>query len=171
MTTPQTPQPKASQFSKAVTQRIEDSRETEIDKENAVTDVSHGVQLPHGIEAAPASSLASDSVELELFMQEVVEVSFAEPNDENEPQFFEANVNGHYICIPRDGEPRPMKRYHLEVAARSKVGRMRQKKVVNDDGSMGYIDQMVWGQMYPFQVVGDSRKGTEWLRQQLKRQG
>ena len=47
-------------------------------------------------------------------------------------------VNGIYSCLPRDGNPVNVKRYVVAALANAKSMRVVQKKVVNDDGSMGF---------------------------------
>ena len=91
----------------------------------------------------------------EAFMAQEVEVHLAEPANEDENQFGDT-------CI--------LKRYHVAVLAQAKEMRMKQTRVVNHDGSMGYQEKMVTRQTYPFSVIHDpsGRKGSDWLRQQLQ---
>lgn len=131
--------------------------------------ITPGVVKP-GIEIETAAPANTAALTFEQFMAEVVEVTFSEPTDDNAPQFVEVTVNGDYRCIPRDGEIHRLKRYHLAVLAQAKQGRVRQKKIVNSDGSMGYQDENVLALSYPFQVVVDpsGRRGSEWLRSILR---
>lgn len=113
-----------------------------IDSHNVDTESSepvHGAdEEPSAIVTDDVAGMSKDALDAEAFYAQEVEVAFTEPIDENEPQFVECTVNGHYVCARRDGNPIKMRRYHLEVIARAKQGRLRQKKIVNSDGSMGY---------------------------------
>lgn len=105
----------------------------------------------------------------EAFMAQEVEVHLAEPANEDENQFAEITVNGDYRLVRR-GDTCILKRYHVAVLAQAKEMRMKQTRVVNLDGSMGYQEKMVTRQTYPFSVIHDpsGRKGSDWLRQQLQ---
>ena len=63
-----------------------------------------------------------------------------------------------------------LRRYHVAVLAQAKQSRVRQKKVVNSDGSMGYIEESVLALTYPFQVLHDPnpKVGAPWLRKMLQ---
>lgn len=138
--------------------------------ENAETKFSINTPPPtDGIELEVAAVPSKETFELERFMAETVEVCFPEPSDENEPQFFEAKVNGDGVCVPRDGNSYPIKRYHLAVAAQAKSGKVRQKKIVNPDGSMAFEEAVVMTQSYPFMVTMDPNpRGPAWLKTLLK---
>lgn len=145
-----------------------DSADVEI--QQGVTEFSIDNPPPTGgIEIEVAAVPSKDAFDQEAFMAEVVEVAFPEPGDENEPQWVEAKVNGDGVCVPRDGEPYKIRRYHLAVVAQAKTGKVKQKKIVNADGSMGYQEQTVMAQSYPFMVISDPNpRGPAWLRSLLK---
>ncbi len=106
--------------------------------------------------------------DLEAFMQDVLDVHFHDPSDENEPQFAEVTVNGEYRCCLR-GHPAKLKRMHVAVLANAKQLRVQQKKVVNGDGSMGFVEQPVMKLTYPFSVLHDpSPRGAAWITQLLR---
>ena len=102
-------------------------------------------------------------------MQDMIEVVFADPASEFEPQFVEAGVNGEKICIRR-GDTARIKRCHLAVIAGAKTERLAQKKITLPDGSMGYEERSVLQPVYPFQVIHDpaGAKGITWLRQAMQ---
>jgi hypothetical protein len=92
-----------------------------------------------------------------------------EPNNENDPAFVEINVNGDYKLVVRGNEAK-LRRYHVAVLANAKQSRLRQRKIVNPDGSMGFQEENVLSLTYPFQVMHDPRPklGAPWLRQLLQ---
>lgn len=143
---------------------------TDVPIQQGTTDFSIGSPPPTtAIEIETQAVPAKEVFELEAFMAEQLDVMFPEPSDENEPQFFECKVNGDGVCIPRDGNTYRVKRYHIAVAAQAKTGKVRQKKIVNADGSMGYQEQTVMAQSYPFMVQHDPNpRGPAWLRSLLK---
>jgi hypothetical protein len=106
---------------------------------------------------------------LEQFMAQEIEVLLADAANDDENQFVEVKVNGDYR-IGRRGEMVMLKRYHVGVLAQAKELRMKQTRIVLPDGSMGYQEQMVSKQTYPFSVLNDpaGRKGSDWLRGQLQ---
>ena len=98
-----------------------------------------------------------------------LEVQLADAGSEDENQYAEVKVNGDYrICFR--GDIIRMRRYHVEALAHAKELRMKQTRIVNADGSMGYQEKMVSKQTYPFSVIHDpaGRKGADWLRGQLQ---
>lgn len=143
---------------------------TDVPIQQAETDFELGSPPPTtAIEVEVAAVPSKETFELEAFMAEMLEVIFPEPGDDNEPQFFECKVNGDGVCIPRNGEAHRMRRYHVAVAAQAKTGKVRQKKLVNADGSMGYQEQTVMAQSYPFMVQHDPNpRGPAWLKSLLK---
>lgn len=121
-----------------------------------------------GIQVDNDTVITKDSFELEKFMQDVLLVHFHEPADENEPQFAEVTVNGEYRSVLRGTQAR-LKRMHVAVLANAKQLRVQQKKIVNADGSMGFIEQPVMKLTYPFAVQEDpSPRGSAWLTQLLR---
>lgn len=112
---------------------------------------------------------ANEELEREKFMAEDLEIHLLDAGSDDEPQFVEVRVNGDYRMGVR-GATCFMKRYHVAVLCQAKEQRLQQKKIVNPDGSMGYQETMVSRQTYPFTVIHDpsGRKGSDWLRQQLK---
>lgn len=123
-----------------------------------------------GIETEAPTRNVAQALQDERFMHDILEVTFAEPADENEPQFVEAGVNGEKICVLRGSTAR-LKRCHVAVIAAAKQERLKQVKVTAPDGSMGYQEQMVLKPVYPFQVLHDpaGAKGVTWLRQIMQR--
>ncbi len=122
-----------------------------------------------GIEIDTDRVLRTDDLEKVRFMQDELEVIFSEPQSENDPRVVEVNVNGHYVMAVRDNTPVKLKRYHVAVLAQAKQMRVRQEKVVNPDGSQGYVERAVLSLSYPFSVLFDPNpvKGAPWLRQLL----
>lgn len=104
----------------------------------------------------------------EAFMAQEIEIHLMEAANEDEPQFAEVTVNGMYRLLHR-GESYHVRRSHVAVLAQAKEMRLQQKRIVNQDGSMGYEEKMVTRQTYPFSVISDpaGRRGAEWIKKQL----
>jgi hypothetical protein len=145
------------------------SEDTSID--NAVTPAADAAK-PGGIEIDTDKVLRTDDIEYEKFMRDELEVFFNEPGNEHEPAFVEVNVNGDYRIAIR-GDTTKLRRYHVAVIANAKQSRVRQKKIVNQDGSMGFQEENVLSLSYPFQIMHDPnpKQGGPWLRQLLKNPG
>ena len=113
--------------------------------------------------------ISTDQLDQEAFMRDEMEIILMEPGNENEPQFCEVNVNGDYRLLMRNGEPQKCRRYHVAVLAQAKQSRVRQKKIVNPDGSMGFQEDNVLSLTYGFSVLHDPRpkEGAPWLRKLL----
>lgn len=105
----------------------------------------------------------------EQFMAQDIEVQFMEASSEDEPNFVEVTVNGDYRCC-RKGDSVILKRYHIEVLAAAKELILKQTKITNADGSMGYAEKMVSKMTYPFSVIHDpaGRRGADWLKSKLQ---
>lgn len=125
-----------------------------------------------GIEIDTDRVLSTDQLDQEAFMRDELEVFFNEPANENEPSFIEVNVNGDYRLAVR-GDTTKMRRYHIAILAQAKQSRVRQRKIVNPDGSMGFQEDNVLSLVYPFQVMHDPnpKMGVPWLKQLLKNPG
>jgi hypothetical protein len=124
---------------------------------------------PGGVEIDTDRVIRTDQIDQEMFMRDELEVFFNEPNNENEASFVEVNVNGDYRMVIR-GETAKLRRYHVAVLAQAKQSRVRQRKVVSPDGSMGFQEENVLSLTYPFQVMHDPnpKQGVPWLKQLLK---
>lgn len=123
---------------------------------------------PGGIEIDTDRVIRTDQLDEEAFMRDELEVFFNEPGNEHEPSFVEVNVNGDYRMVVR-GDTAKLRRYHVAVLANAKQSRVRQKKIVNQDGSMGFQEENVLSLTYPFQVMHDPnpKHGVPWLRKML----
>lgn len=121
-----------------------------------------------GIEIDTDRVISTDALDQEAFMRDELEVFFQEPNNENEASFVEVNVNGDYRMIIR-GNTATLRRYHVAVLAQAKQSRVRQKKIVAPDGSMGFQEENVLALTYPFQVMNDPnpKQGVPWLKKLL----
>ena len=113
--------------------------------------------------------ISTGQLDEEAFMREEMEIILMEPGNENDAQFCEVNVNGDYKLLLRNGEPQRVRRYHVAVLAQAKQSRVRQKKIVNPDGSMGFQEENVLSLVYPFSVSHDPnpKHGAPWLRKML----
>lgn len=113
--------------------------------------------------------ISTDAIDQEVFMRDEMEIILMEPGNENDAQFCEVNVNGDYRLLMRNGEPQRLRRYHVAVLAQAKQSRVRQKKIVAPDGSMGFQEENVLSLVYPFSVLNDPnpKQGAPWLRQIL----
>lgn len=122
-----------------------------------------------GIEIDTDRVISTEQLDNEAFMRDELEVYFAEPSTEHEPAFVEVNVNGDYRLVVR-GNTATLRRYHVAVLAQAKQSRVRQRKIVNADGSMGFVEENVLSLTYPFQVTHDPRPklGAPWLKQMLQ---
>lgn len=123
---------------------------------------------PGGVQIDTDRVLRTDALEQEAFMRDELEVFFNEPGNEHEPGVVEVNVNGDYRMAVR-GETAKMRRYHIAVIASAKQSRVRQKKIVNADGSMGFQEENVLSLTYPFQITHDPnpKLGGPWLKKLL----
>lgn len=112
--------------------------------------------------------IRTDDLDFEAFMRDELEVFINEAQNENDASFVEINVNGDYRLAVR-GDTVKLRRYHVAVLAQAKQSRVRQRKIVNPDGSMGFQEENVLSLTYPFSVVNDPRpqKGGPWLKQLL----
>lgn len=139
----------------------------DVDIIGAVTPASEASK-PGGIEIDTDRVIRTDQLDQEAFMRDELEVFFNEPGNENEPSFVEVNVNGDYRMIVR-GDTAKLRRYHVAVLANAKQSRIRQKKIVNQDGSMGFQEENVLSLTYPFQVMHDPnpKLGGPWLKKML----
>lgn len=145
----------------------------DVDIQNAVEttsieDTARGKGLSKGVEIDTDRVFRADALDEEAFMRDQLEIMLMEPQNENDPAFVEINVNGDYVMGIR-GNNVMMRRYHVAVLAQAKQSRVRQKKIVNPDGSMGFQEENVLSLTYPFQVVHDPnpKKGGAWLKQIL----
>lgn len=112
--------------------------------------------------------IRTEEIDFESFMRDELEVFLNEATNENDPAFVELNVNGDYKLAVR-GDTVKLRRYHVAVLAQAKQSRVRQRKIVNADGSMGFVEENILSLTYPFSVTNDPnpRKGGPWLKQML----
>ena len=143
-----------------------DSNDVEII--GAVTDAKEATN-GKGIEIDTDRVISTDQLDSAAFMRDELEVFFSEPNNENEASFVEVNVNGDYKLVIR-GNTATLRRYHVAVLAQAKQSRVRQKKIMNPDGSMGFQEENVLALTYPFQVMHDPnpKQGVPWLKKLLQ---
>jgi hypothetical protein len=139
----------------------------DVDIVNKVTPASEA-SSPGGIEIDTDRVIRADQLDEEAFMRDELEIYFNEPGNENEPSFVEVNVNGDYRMVMR-GDTSKLRRYHVAVIANAKQSRVRQRKILNQDGSMGFQEDNVLALTYPFQVMHDPnpRMGVPWLKKLL----
>lgn len=139
----------------------------DVDIINQVTPAAEA-SASRGIEIDTDRVIRTDQLDQESFMRDELEVFFNEPGNENEPSFVEVNVNGDYRMVVR-GETAKLRRYHVAVIAAAKQSRVRQRKIVNPDGSMGFAEENVLSLTYPFQVMNDPnpKLGVPWLKKLL----
>jgi hypothetical protein len=139
----------------------------DVDIVNRVTPAAEA-SAPGGVEIDTDRVIRTDQIDEESFMRDELEVHFNEPGNENEPSFVEVNVNGDYRMVVR-GDTAKLRRYHIAVLANAKQSRVRQRKIVAPDGSMGFQEENVLSLTYPFQVMHDPnpRMGVPWLKKLL----
>ena len=147
-------------------QRTIDSTDVKIEKQ--VTPAAEA-SAPGGHEIDSDRVIRTEQLDEEAFMRDELEIILMEPGNEHEPQFAEVNVNGDYRLLMRNGDIQKVRRYHVAVLAQAKQSRVRQKKIVNPDGSMGFQEENVLSLVYPFQVSHDPnpKVGAPWLRKML----
>ena len=111
---------------------------------------------------------ATAQLEDEAFMQHPIEIHMHDAPDDNEQQVVEVTVNGVYRAIPR-GTTMTIPRMHVGALCDAKQQRVQQKRIVGNDGSMAYQEQVVTRLTFPFSVVHDpaGRKGADWLKSKL----
>lgn len=134
---------------------------------NKVQSVAEATKGGHEIDTDRVMS--TDVLDQEAFMRDEMEIILMEPGNENDAQFCEVNVNGDYRLLMRNGEPQRLRRYHVAVLAQAKQSRVRQKKILNQDGSMGFQEENVLSLTYPFSVSHEPnpKHGAPWLRKML----
>lgn len=139
----------------------------DVDIVNRVSDAKEATKAG-GVEIDTDRIISTDALDQEAFMRDELEVFFQEPNNENEASFVEVNVNGDYRMVIR-GNTAKLRRYHVAVLAQAKQSRVRQRKIVSPDGSMGFQEENVLALTYPFQVMHDPnpKQGVPWLKQLL----
>jgi hypothetical protein len=139
----------------------------DVDIVNKVTPAAEA-SSPGGIEIDTDRVIRADQLDEEAFMRDELEVYFNEPGNEHEPSVVEVNVNGDYRMVVR-GDTSRLRRYHVAVIANAKQSRVRQRKILNQDGSMGFQEDNVLALTYPFQVMHDPnpRMGVPWLKKLL----
>lgn len=140
----------------------------EVDIVNGVQSMAEATDAK-GVQIDTDRVISTDQIDQEAFMRDELEVFFNEPVNENEASFVEVNVNGDYRMVVR-GNTAVLRRYHVAVLANAKQSRVRQKKIVQPDGSMGFQEENVLSLTYPFQVMHDPhpKQGVPWLRQLLQ---
>lgn len=139
----------------------------DVDIVGAVTPAAEASK-PGGIEIDTDRVIRADQLDEEAFMRDELEVFFNDPGNENEPSLVEVNVNGDYRMVVR-GDTAKLRRYHVAVLANAKQSRVRQRKIVSPDGSMGFQEENVLSLTYPFQVMHDPnpKVGAPWLKKML----
>jgi hypothetical protein len=155
--------------------RINSYERTKGPDSNEVEMVNGGIESAaeaksgRGVEIDTDRVISPDALDQEVFMRDELEVFFNEPGNEHEPAFVEVNVNGDYRMVIR-GNTATLRRYHVAVLANAKQSRVRQKKIVNGDGSMGFQEESVLSLTYPFQVMHDPnpKAGVPWLKKLLQ---
>lgn len=105
--------------------------------------------------------------EILAFMDEVVMVEVAAPNDKFEPQFVQLWNDGRIQVIPC-GIPTPVKRKYIEVLSRMKKNTYRNEEYRDPDGNESVRWPKTTHLRHPFQVVEDKNpNGKPWLRKIL----
>lgn len=105
----------------------------------------------------------------EQFFAQELEVQISDSGSEDDNQYAEVTVNGMHRIIKR-GESGMLPRSHVAVLADAKELRLKQMKIVNPDGSMGYEERMISKLTYPFTVIHDpaGRRGADWIKSKLQ---
>lgn len=108
-----------------------------------------------------------DSMKLEAFMNEIVYVTIAESNDEEDLAVISIGVNGMQQPLVR-GVSTPIKRKYVEALAHAKETKYSQKLADSSDpGSIVMVPRTALA--YPFSVDRDDNpNGRSWLKDVLK---
>lgn len=144
----------------------------DVDIKDAVQPAAQAT-APGGVALETTPVYSSEQLEHEAFMRDELEIMLNEPGSENDPSFVEINVNGDYRLLMRDGSAQKVRRYHIAVLAQAKQSRVRQTKITNPDGSMGFREDSILSLSYPFSVLSDPnpKKGAPWVRELLRSPG
>lgn len=135
---------------------------------NATVQVAPDLNTSLDIEAVKVDKDLMRKIELEKFMNDIVEVYVYPSTNESDVPHFILNVNGVNQPVFR-GNVTPMKRCFLEVLARMKETRHSQGAMnyQNPEASNALIPRT--GQVYPFEVRKDpSPVGGAWLARILQ---
>jgi hypothetical protein len=149
-----------------------DSGDVEIVNKESKLDIRAalaGLDPLAAMEVDPARMPTPAELSQEQFLAQELEVQISDSGSEDDNQYAEVTVNGLHRIIKR-GESGLLPRSHVAVLADAKELRLKQTKIVNPDGSMGYEERMVSKLTYPFTVIHDpaGRRGAEWLRAKLQ---
>lgn len=108
--------------------------------------------------------LDPEKTEMLAFMAEMVTVRVGTTADKNAEQVFEVNVNGRPYLFRR-GIETTVPRYVVDRMARTKLGSITQKEVVNNEGDKDYLHVNQDVLRYDFAVTRDDNpRGKEWLQ-------
>lgn len=97
------------------------------------------------------------------FANEPVTVRVHTTNDKNAHPLPEVWVNGRVQRFPR-GEEIIVRRCFVERLARACATTFDNVKTKGPDGEDKYVYPSATAEVYPFTVIGDSPKGTAWLK-------
>lgn len=125
----------------------------EFDKNNELTKV---IQIPQGKKSAKW-------MEDMQFANEIVTVRINPSTDKLAHPFPEVTVNGRVQRFVRGAEQK-VRRCYVEKLARLKLTTYANLKTKDVDGEDVYRYPSTTGLVYDFTVIGDSQKGTEWLK-------
>lgn len=103
---------------------------------------------------------------IEKFMNEPVEVTIAETHEPGTWPHVSVCVNGENVLFRR-GEPKVVKRKHVEALAHALQEQYRQEINPTDPSQMQMIGTR--GQSYPFWVTKDTPQGQAWLKRMIGR--
>ena len=106
---------------------------------------------------------SKDKLDHELFMHELVLMKLHDTTDETQIQMPEVTNGGRNQYFIR-GKMQWVRRLMIEPLARAKKTTYTQRKIRHDDGNEGYIQVPHTALMYPFEVLQDTTKGKQWLR-------
>lgn len=111
------------------------------------------------LEGGALAKLAAE----EAFMNETVIVHVYQSTNDNDPPHGILSVNGTNQPFDR-GIDTPMKRKYLEVLARMRETKFSQpqRDMMNPEAGNSLVPRTA--DVYPFEVVEDTRAGREWLK-------
>lgn len=115
------------------------------------------------VQEANAGMLSPEKLELERFLHEYVLVRLHDSTDETQipiPEVGNGGINQFFIR----GKEQWVRRKFIEPLARAKKTTYTQRKYRDENGAESYMMIPHTTLMYPFEVLQDTQKGRQWLR-------
>jgi hypothetical protein len=141
-----------------------EAMEQEHDSHGDAVDAESGIILES--KGNPNSVEFKDKADNLAFMEEPVSVYIHESEDENAAPYFSIGVNGESRTFIRD-TTMTVPRKFVEGLARARPMHFKNIEFTREDGTRAFRWPSKRTVRYPFSPVGDSRRGTQWLKKVL----